>query len=95
MPFKRSESWRHMMTDPFQESVEQVLGQSVQKRSRMGRRSMKNSKSVKEWEQLGEMSSCSETAYLLELSFNFSITSSRLKLAAFCRCGYSLNVIRN
>jgi hypothetical protein len=26
---------------------------------------------------------------------SFSITSSRLKLAAFCRCGNSLKVIRN
>jgi hypothetical protein len=28
-------------------------------------------------------------------SFSFSITSFRLKLAAFCRCGYSLNDVRN
>jgi hypothetical protein len=29
------------------------------------------------------------------LSFSFSMTSSMLKLAAFCRCGYSLKLIRN
>ena len=28
-------------------------------------------------------------------SFSFSITSFRLKLAAFCRCGNSLNDVRN
>jgi hypothetical protein len=33
--------------------------------------------------------------YLPPLSFIFSRTSSRLKLAAFCRCGKSLKVARN
>jgi hypothetical protein len=28
-------------------------------------------------------------------SFSFAMTSSRLKLAAFCRCGYSRNDARN
>ena len=38
---------------------------------------------------------CGEYAYFAVLSFSFCITSSILKLAAFCRCGKSLNVSRN
>ena len=45
-------------------------------------------------QRAAELATVQTGVYLLP-SFSFAITSSKLKLAAFCRCGYSLNVIRN